>query len=118
MEMYVAEFCQKDLFAEKGTRMSRLIDADELIKNYIVDEAKDDSEVISRADINNAPTVDAVEAVRCRECVNYHNSGEANGIGWCDIHSRIDALGEWDMWDENDFCSYGERKKTEGKKNE
>ena len=32
-------------------------------------------------------------------------------IGWCDIHSRIDDSGAWDIWEENDYCSSGERKK-------
>ena len=39
----------------------RLIDADALIMDYITDDAENDSEIISRNDILNAPTVDAVD---------------------------------------------------------
>lgn len=62
--------------------MSRLIDADALIKNYIVDEAKDDSEVISRADINNAPTVDA-EPIRHGEWDYLYESSDINRCTLC-----------------------------------
>lgn len=41
----------------------RLIDADALIRAHIVDNANDDAEVISRYDVNCAPTVDAVNVV-------------------------------------------------------
>ena len=65
--------------------------------------------------IEQAPTVDAVEVVRCRDCKHWHEE-----TGWCNEHSHfIGAEGEachpwesydWKMLDADDFCSYGERK--------
>lgn len=49
--------------------------------------------------IENAPTVDAVEVVRCKDCTSY------GGTGWCCEHDTC--------MEEDDFCSYGERR-TDG----
>lgn len=51
--------------------------------------------------IDNAPTADVVEVVRCKEC-KHHNET------WCDMNSR--DRGEWFCWYDDDFCSYGERR--------
>ena len=48
--------------------------------------------------LDNAPTVDAVEVVRCKECRSFL---EEDG-GWCLEMDRSIEI--------NDFCSYGERK--------
>lgn len=63
------------------------------------------------------PRVDAVPVVRCKECKHYHAEQ-----GWCDEHSSfIDERGvkchpwesnDWRMFNEDDFCSYGERKEN------
>ena len=68
--------------------------------------------------IENAPSVDAVEVVRCKDCKYWHEE-----TGWCDQHSWfIEEDGEpchpwesnnWKMLNEDDFCSYGERKDNE-----
>ena len=73
-----------------------------------------------RSMIDNAPTVDAVEVVRCKDCKHWHEE-----TGWCDQHSWfIEEDGEpchpwesnnWKMLNEDDFCSYGERKDNERK---
>lgn len=47
--------------------------------------------------IDNAPTVDAVPVVRCREC-EYHNKPPC--------HMKL----SFNWTEDNDFCSYGERK--------
>ena len=67
------------------------------------------------ADVFNAPTVDAVEVVRCLECKHWHEE-----TGFCEKHSYfVDCDGvccspadspNWTMFDPDDFCSYGERK--------
>ena len=55
--------------------------------------------------IDEAPTVDAVEVVRCKDCVNYCGFEHCkNGI--CDV----DSVSKRAVYP-NDFCSYGERKK-------
>ena len=65
--------------------------------------------------IEEAPTVDAVEVVRCNDCRHWHEE-----TGWCYHHSHfIEADGEachpwesndWKMLDKDDFWSYGERR--------
>lgn len=84
---------------EKSSNEKRLIDANELIK-----EANEDGAYgyVDAKQIADAPTVDAVEVVRCRECKhcdpeNYH----------CD-HPMGTAAPLKRKPD--DFCSYGERK--------
>lgn len=56
-------------------------------------------------DIESAPTVDAVEVVRCRDCIHYF-SGACLKI-YSDGNVSQDA---WRERNEDDFCSYGERK--------
>lgn len=58
-------------------------------------------------DIDDAPTIDAVPVVRCKDCL-YWQSGENECEKWeyCAIHN-ID-IGP------HSFCSYGERKEDEG----
>ena len=44
--------------------------------------------------------------VRCKECKCRHEE-----TGFCEEHSRFDSFGmDWNMFAEDDFCSYGERK--------
>lgn len=55
--------------------------------------------------IQNAPAVDAVEVVRCKDC-RWRDSMA------CPLHlSELTSGGRWLPLDE-DFCSYGERKET------
>jgi hypothetical protein len=49
-----------------------------------------------RKAIENAPSVDAVEVVRCKDC---HNCTKSM---WCNL-LMMDVKGEW-------FCYHGERK--------
>ena len=60
--------------------------------------------------LREAPTVDAVEVVRCREC----KYSRINHLMKKDILSceNIDVCGEEYLFERNpnDFCSYGERK--------
>ena len=65
--------------------------------------------------IANFPTTDAVPVVRCKDCKHWHDE-----TGWCYHHSHfVDSKGgfchpwesnDWKMLNEDDFCSYGERK--------
>ena len=60
-------------------------------------------------DIDEAPTVDAVPVVRCKDCKHYHTE-----LGWCDVNSTfIKEHSEWRMFNDDDFCSYGERREGE-----
>lgn len=48
------------------------------------------------SEIDNAPTIDAVSVVRCKECVRRKNNG------FCLEHNRYEK-------NDNGYCSYGER---------
>ena len=84
--------------------MTRLIDADTLeygsasTGEYVF-------EYVPKYQIDNAPTIDAVPVVRCKDC-EWRN-WETNG---CNRNPCVEP------WFENDFCSYGERKDKEADK--
>lgn len=85
----------------------RLIDANALIE--FVDTRT--SKWIYKPDlfwaIEQQPTVDAVEVVRCKDCKNY----VVDGL-WCNSNC---CVGENHAnWYPDDFCSYGERKDNDG----
>lgn len=73
----------------------RLIDADTL-------PIKFDGHTVSvwKNDIDNAPTIDAVPVVRCRDC-KWHEDEEP-GLVWCSY-----IVESWMV--EEDYCSMGER---------
>ena len=78
----------------------RLIDADALIKEACVDGAYG---YVDAKQIADAPTIDAIKIVRCKDC-KYRFKNNGHSKDGCPI---IDA----NIWmDDDDFCSYGERK--------
>ena len=97
----------------------RLIDANKVVKDIISERDKIPYELVSEKPfkhgnsmrggirkalrcIEQAPTVDAVHVVRCREC-KYRFKNNGHSKDGCPI---IDA----NIWmDDNDFCSHGER---------
>ena len=98
----------------------RLIDANALksefewLKSVVSESSKDEiQETIQR--IENAPTVDAVEVVRCKDCEHWHE-----GTGWCNKHSHfVDRVGDfcypeesadWKEFDADYFCKDGEKR--------
>ena len=56
--------------------------------------------------INNAPTVDAVEVVRCKDCKHYWLPQ-----GFC-THDRHDHQTSAVWQEDDDFCSYGEKESS------
>ena len=105
--------------------MSRYIDADAL-KMDLYSIAKADCGysadalaglMIAERVIDNAPTVDAVEIVRCRVCKHWGDEDgklqDSDGIIFarCKLHNYL-IDGRHTGWcpSENNFCSYGERK--------
>ena len=104
----------QDVRAEgKGQEMGkRLIYADELLQEFEIET------VIHRhgelwhitgikAFIENAPTVDAVEVVRCKDCKHYSRDPWDNEEFICRNWS------DWLPTEPDDFCSYGERRSDE-----
>ena len=85
----------------------RPIDADALIEkeerselDRYIDGERCYQMVVPSWAIIEAPTIDAVSVVRCRECIHYGRDSERNTYG-CNLHS----IG----MTPSDFCSYGER---------
>lgn len=73
--------------------------------------------------IDTIPASDVAEVVRCRECKHYHAD-----IGWCDQLSYFQTSDgepcspaesmDWKMFQENDYCSMGQRKEADHKVSE
>ena len=80
----------------------RLIDADELLTAFPVDDEPTLTKSCVRMTIQHMPTVDAVPVVRCKDCKHHHY--DRSGIPYCSEGDY--AYG----WKDDDFCSYGERK--------
>lgn len=88
---------------EKGKAMPRLIDADEA-KRFAKECWPNPTQRIAiDAILDNAPTVDAVKVVRCREC-KFFTEGMA--IGMC---KRIPDKPIIPVA-YNHYCSYGEKR--------
>ena len=91
---------------EKQSNEKRLIDANALI-SYI-DECSQESRFrvyygYAKSFIDDAPTVDAVEVVRCKDCKYWQDNNDGYPHEEC-------RWGNGETPDANDFCSYGERK--------
>ena len=87
----------------------RIIDADKLIETIpTVMDMQDAYLPIHFKEwlIDSAPTIDAVEVVRCKECKNSIASVDNSLCCRC----WYDSLGFWEEVKADDFCSYGERK--------
>ena len=107
--------------------MERLIDADAILKKAKPMEELDGDGIpcevmaVSVILIDDAPTVDAVEVVRCRDCTYWGDEdGKLQGsdgvlFARCKAHNYL-IDGRHTGWcpSENDFCSYGERKDDDG----
>ena len=84
--------------------MTRLIDADALFDS--MNSLDYESTVKAYKTIANAPTIDAVPVVRCKDCVYYQDNNDGyphDGCRW-----RADETP-----DATDFCSFAERKDNE-----
>lgn len=93
----------------------RVIDADKLERQEF-DGEEACFDYVDAEDIDNAPTVDAVEVVRCRDCKYADGKKETNvekryvaDILVCRNSCFFCGDEPLAMWPD-DFCSYGERK--------
>lgn len=92
--------------SEGELMMARLIDADKLLTNAIAitnSKGQVTWSAVSTIDILTAPTVDAVEVVRCRDCKHYEIH-KPKVLENCERNGYIVPMKP------DDFCSYGERK--------
>lgn len=104
------------VLGEKGEKMARLVDADalkELIANnvYPVQDAFNDRDYgmfwtggIEKA-IDDAPTIDAVEVVRCKNCKWWTKQSDSPQ-GRCELFHHY-PTGGW-------YCANGRRKNEAG----
>ena len=106
----------------------RLIDANALLESFGEEPevwSDTDAEIQARNDwhryrviVKCQPIVDAVEVVRCKDCKHWFEE-----IGWCTKHSHFIGVdgkachpsqsSEWEKFNADDFCSYGERREGE-----
>lgn len=88
--------------------MSRYIDADKLPRHG------NRGGLVHWKDIENAPTADVVEVVRCKDCKYWQDQEE--GIVEVPICARIQSAPEENplvmIIGENGYCSYGERREA------
>lgn len=83
----------------------RLIDADTLSEKLCETTLFiKDGEVFQRM-INDAPTIDAVQVVRCKDCKNYDGGEVEHEYDRCRHH--------WSAVEPNDWCSFGERRQND-----
>ena len=101
---------------EKVSNKKRMIDANALkeraIKMVTVNSLGNKQHCYFKAvgtdEIDKAPTVDVVEVVRCRDCKH-------RGTDDCIFHIKGEPADEELLRKlDNDFCSYGERKDSDG----
>ena len=90
----------------------RLLDANALLRHKRKMSGADFGgefwdEAVLTSDIKNAPTVNAVEVVRCKDCKHYRpQKKSAHGENRANYCNRIVTIKVRPY----DFCSYGERK--------
>lgn len=87
----------------------RLIDADALILKGCHVMNDDGSRTIKAAvmeeDLDNAPTIDAVQVIRCKDCARNPNNGKARTICPCPMDRYMGPEG---------YCSKAESKEADG----
>lgn len=83
----------------------RLIDADALVADTSFFDGDDWHYGYSAKQIANAPTIDAVPVVRCRECI--HRDPEDHK---CDS-GQLERAGCFFPVDDDYFCKHGQRRK-------
>lgn len=110
MRLIDANALRKQMFSYYGCvneNTSKSTYTGETLMNYEVADLIEDS-------IENAPTVDAVEAVRCKDCKHFDRlfkeKGAVNEIGTCYLRKE-EGIETAQIC--NDFCSYGERREGE-----
>ena len=99
----------------------KLISANEVLKyTVLAGEIRNQyMEVVPAYFVREAPAVDAVEVVRCRDCKYWGDEeGIAEGRDFryarCNVHNYF-RYGEHIGWcpKEDDFCSFGERREED-----
>lgn len=82
----------------------RLIDADALLEKCNKDRTSLKFAVLTLI-LHYAPTIDAVEVVRCKDCMKLNRLKKYTGFGEVQFVCENTKMTVY----ETDFCSYGER---------
>lgn len=122
--------CPLAIIAAERKTKTRVIDANKLEQIFLdenkrlrdmlceaVGEERDHIQAFAptvewaRRTVHKAPTIDAVEVVRCKDCVHWYDGEE--------VCLKIYSDGEvspyaWQFRKPEDFCSYGERRDSDG----
>lgn len=80
----------------------RLIDADAVMRNNLFTE-RDSGFLL------DAPTIDAVEVVRCKDCKYHTNAWNTSNKSCCGYCTKLGAVSYYGV-DETDYCSFAERR--------
>ena len=92
--------------------MTRLIDADAMRDDWLENGENEyvyDTNAVLDS-IDSQPTVDAVEVVRCKDCIHWYKQEKVCLKIYSD--GAVSAYA-WQSRNPDDFCSYGERR-TDG----
>ena len=84
------------------TTEKRLIDAKALWEYVKTTHISSATRVTIMCLLDIAPTVDAVEVVRCKDCKKGHPELAPNGGVWCAVWNHV--------FRDDEFCSKGERR--------
>lgn len=105
-----SEVCYYKAFNDEKHLKKRRDDVEKICKSFV-----------HRDRLKNAPTVDAVPVVRCKDCEHYEADrvgipgGDPRRVyecGYC-YHWKYEAGDSPSSVDADDFCSYGERRTNE-----
>ena len=78
--------------------MGRLIDADAIVEYVRKYSPISDGADLLETWLEDAPTVDAVPVVRCKDCIRFLTDDDV--WGWCTVSGKMRC---------KDYCSYGVR---------
>ena len=87
--------------------MATYIDAD-LLKKQIEHGAQMTEKRIHPLYLSEQPEADVEPVVRCKDCRYFYVNENTMGEYGCSKHREVD--GEYEHTDDDDFCSYGERR--------
>lgn len=95
--------------------MSDYIDREKFIKLLVNRDLREISTKTIGECLDKAEVADVVEVVRCKGCRHFQRNvlRKVNGVPIIVGHEMCDFWGDGCKTNENDYCSYGERKDGE-----
>lgn len=87
--------------------MMRLIDANALSESIKRGAGTNSQKFFADVCVATAPTVDAIQVVRCKDCVHWDDDPDTYGS---DYGPKGKCMKSFETMCADDFCSYGEKK--------